>query len=186
MQNVITDCQGGVGCNHIQMIGKDFHAIPSFCDLERRFAKKTFMSRIEMSRSKSLGQQSHSKPRQEEMKIRLLLTVAGLAIYSALPTFAQEQKTVDPKLRQEIEAVEMKFQEAYNNRDVAAIAALYTENAVEVWNRGRTSFGLEAIRKMFANESATNPGKMVNTIDQVIIIRLAATFAKRFDQRRTK
>ena len=125
------------------------------------------MSRIEMSRSKSLGQQSHSKPRQEEMKIRLLLTVAGLAIYSALPTFAQEQKTVDPKLRQEIEAVEMKFQEAYNNRDVAAIAALYTENAVEVWNRGRTSFGLEAIRKMFANESATNPGKMVNTIDQV-------------------
>ena len=102
------------------------------------------------------------------MKIRyLLLTLAGLAIGFVLPTIAQEQKTVDPKLRQEIEAIEMKFQEAYNNRDVAAIAALYTENAVEVWNPGGTSFGLEAIRKMFADVFATNPGKMVNTIDQV-------------------
>ena len=101
------------------------------------------------------------------MKIRLLLTLVGLAIGFALPTVAQEQKTVDPKLRQEIEAIEMKFQEAYNNRDVAAIAALYTENAVEVSNQGRPSFGLEAIRKMFADEFATNPGKMVNTIVQV-------------------
>jgi ketosteroid isomerase-like protein len=101
------------------------------------------------------------------MKIHFLLILAGLAIGFVLPTVAQEQKTVDPKLRQEIEAVEMKFQEAYNNRDVAAIVALYTENAVEVWNRGRTCFGLEAIRKMFADEFATNPGKMVNTIYQV-------------------
>ena len=101
------------------------------------------------------------------MKIHFLLILAGLAIGFVLPTVAQEQKTVDPKLRQEIEAVEMKFQEAYNNRDVAAIAALYTENAVEVRNRGRTSFGLEAIKKMFADDFATNPGKMVNTIDQV-------------------
>jgi uncharacterized protein (TIGR02246 family) len=101
------------------------------------------------------------------MKMRLLITLAWLAIGYALPTVAQKQKTVDPKLRQEIEAVEMKFQEAYNNRDVAAIADLYTENAVEIWNGSRTSLGLEAIRKMFADEFATNPGKMVNTIDEV-------------------
>ena len=101
------------------------------------------------------------------MRIRLLSVLVGLAIGYALPTVAQEQKTVDPKVRQEIEAVEMKFQEAYNNRDLAAIAALYTENAVEVWNRGSSTFGLEAIRKRFADEFATNPGKMVNTIDQV-------------------
>ena len=153
MQNVITYCQGGVGCNHIQMIGKDFHAIPSFCDLERRFAKKTFMSRIEMSRSKSLGSNPF-KPWQEEMKIRLLLTVAGLAIYSVRRPLPKN-KTVDPKLRQEIEAVEMKFQEATITRR-GCYRSPYTENAVEVWNRGRTSFGLEAIRKMFANESATS------------------------------
>jgi ketosteroid isomerase-like protein len=83
------------------------------------------------------------------------------------PTSSQEQNTVDPKVRQQIEALEMKFQEAYNNRDVAAIAALYTENAAEVWSPGGTSFGLEVIRKMFADEFAKNPGKMVNTIVQV-------------------
>jgi uncharacterized protein (TIGR02246 family) len=101
------------------------------------------------------------------MKIRLLLSLAGLALGFVLPTLAQEQKAVDSEVRQKIKAIETKFQEAYNNRDVTAIAALYTENAVEVWNRGRTSFGLEAIRKMFADEFAKNPGKMVNTIVQV-------------------
>ena len=66
------------------------------------------------------------------MKIRLLLTLAGLTMGFALPAFAQEQKTVDPKMRQEVEAIEMKFQEAYNNRDVATISALHTQDAVEV------------------------------------------------------
>ena len=82
----------------------------------------------------------------------------------ALPIFAQQTE-----VRQQIEAIEMKLQEAYNNRDVAAIAALYTENAVEVWNwaGGGTFSGQEAIRKMFADEFAKNPGKMVNTIVQV-------------------
>ena len=83
------------------------------------------------------------------------------------PTSSQEQNTVDPKVRQQIEALEMKFQEAYNNRDVAAIEDLYTENAVEVWSPGGTSFGLEVIRKMFANEFAKSPGKMFNTIVQM-------------------
>ena len=101
------------------------------------------------------------------MRTHLLLTLLGMAIGLAAPTLAQEENALPPEVRQKIEAIETKFQEAYNNRDVTAIAALYTENAVEVWNRGRTSFGLEAIRKMFADEFAKNPGKMVNTIVQV-------------------
>jgi hypothetical protein len=54
---------------------------------------------------------------QEEgtMKIRLLLTLAGLVIGFALPTVGQEQKAVDPEVRQQIEAVITKFDEAYNN-----------------------------------------------------------------------
>ena len=40
------------------------------------------------------------------MKIRVLLALAGLAVGFALPIFAQEQKAVDPKARQEIEAIE--------------------------------------------------------------------------------
>jgi hypothetical protein len=51
------------------------------------------------------------------MKIRLLLTLAWLAIGFALPTFAQEQNTVDPEVRQQIEAVAMKFGEAFNKHD---------------------------------------------------------------------
>jgi hypothetical protein len=46
--------------------------------------------------------------------------------------FTQLKNTVDPQVRQQIEAVLLKFQEAYNNRDAAAIAALQTQNAIEV------------------------------------------------------
>jgi hypothetical protein len=35
------------------------------------------------------------------MKIRLLLALAGSAISVAVPTFAQEQNTVDPEVRQQ-------------------------------------------------------------------------------------
>ena len=51
-----------------------------------------------------------------------------------MPTFAQEQNTVDPEVRQQIEAVLMKLGEAYNKHDAAAITALYTQNAVQVWD----------------------------------------------------
>jgi len=42
------------------------------------------------------------------MKIRLILSLAGLASGFALPAFAQEKGTVDPQVRQEIEALEKK------------------------------------------------------------------------------
>jgi len=70
------------------------------------------------------------------MKIHLLLAVAGLAISVALPTFAQEQNTVDPEVRQQIEAVSMKYDGAYSKADAAAIVARYTQDAVEVWGVG--------------------------------------------------
>jgi hypothetical protein len=66
------------------------------------------------------------------MRTHLLLTLAGLAIGLASQTLAQEQKAVDPKVRQKIEAVVMKFVEAYNNYDMATISALHTQDAVEV------------------------------------------------------
>jgi hypothetical protein len=49
------------------------------------------------------------KRQEETMKIRLLFTLAGLAIGFAAPVLAQEQNTVDPEVRQQIEAVAMKF-----------------------------------------------------------------------------
>ena len=106
------------------------------------------------------------------MKTRLLLTLAGLAIGFTVPTFAQEQNAVDPEVRQQIEAVSMKFQEAYNEHDAAALAAGYTADAVEVrswatsWNGG-THSGQQAIEKMFETDFKLNSGKMVNKLVQL-------------------
>jgi ketosteroid isomerase-like protein len=91
------------------------------------------------------------------MKIRFLPTLIGLAISFALPTFAQEQKTVDPEVRQQIEAVFMKFQEAYNKHDAATMAALHTQDAVEVRSWQGLASGREAIGKRFAFDFATHP-----------------------------
>ena len=101
------------------------------------------------------------------MKIRLLLSLAGLALGFALPTAAQEQKTVDPKMRREIEAVEMAFQDAYNKHDAAAIAELHTQDAVELRTWQGSFSGQEAIQKMFEADFAKLPGKMDNKIIQV-------------------
>jgi hypothetical protein len=51
--DVTTYYQGGVGGNHIQVIRKDFHALPSFFDrqsspLKREFPLKAGMTRIEI------------------------------------------------------------------------------------------------------------------------------------------
>ena len=68
------------------------------------------------------------------MKIGSVAALIGLAISFAFPIYAQDQNAVDPKTRQEIEAVEMQIVEAYNKHDAAAVAALYTHDAVRVYN----------------------------------------------------
>jgi ketosteroid isomerase-like protein len=68
------------------------------------------------------------------MKMRSVIALAGLAISFAFPIYAQDQNAVDPKTRQEVEAVEMQIVEAYNKHDAAAVAALYTHDAVRVDN----------------------------------------------------
>jgi uncharacterized protein (TIGR02246 family) len=83
------------------------------------------------------------------MKLRLLVALVGLAISFALPTFAQQKDTVDPKIAQQIHALEMKFDEAFNRSDVGALAALYTEDAVRVTPHGTFS-GRQAIAKDYA------------------------------------
>jgi hypothetical protein len=77
------------------------------------------------------------------MKIRLLLTLAGLAIWFTVPTFAQQQSAVDPEVRQQIEAL-VKGDEAYNKHDAAALAAGYTEDAVFVGGVPNTQWPQES------------------------------------------
>ena len=94
------------------------------------------------------------------MKIRLLLALSGVAISFALPTFAQQKDTVDPRIAQQRDLVgdakaldefgvlAEKQSEAFTNKDPAAVAALFTEDAVLVAPDGMFS-GRQAIEKRY-------------------------------------
>ena len=84
------------------------------------------------------------------MQIRLGIALVALAISLALPTFAQQTNTPDPLLRQVADALSKKFDEAWNNNDAAGLAALFTEDAVLVTNRGPI-YGRDAIERMYAD-----------------------------------
>ena len=81
------------------------------------------------------------------MKIRLFLTLVGLAIGFAVPSFAQQ--TVDLQTRQQLDALLEKTDDAYINNDAAAAAALFTEDAVLVTPDNKTFHGREAIEKYY-------------------------------------
>jgi uncharacterized protein (TIGR02246 family) len=103
------------------------------------------------------------------MKMHLVVLV-GLAIGLVVPVLAYEQNAVDPEVRQQIEAVLAKYHEAYNNNDAAAIAALYTADAFEVFEKdaaGGAASGREAIEKRYAEQFASNPSKLSLTLIQV-------------------
>jgi ketosteroid isomerase-like protein len=85
----------------------------------------------------------------------------------SIPTLAQQQKAIDAEVRKQIEAVLTEFQDAYNKHDAAAVAALYSPDAVEFrsW-RGLLS-GREAIRSRFAFDFASSDGEMVTELLQL-------------------
>jgi hypothetical protein len=97
-----------------------------------------------------------------------LAALVGLAISFVLPTFAEEKIAVDPEVRQQIEALLMKYDEAYNNHDVAAVAALFTPMAVEVlgWETGGgAASGQQAIEQRYAVDLA---GAMNNHVSKLV------------------
>ena len=100
------------------------------------------------------------------MKTRLLGALVGLAISFAVPTFAQEKETVDPQLIQKLyDTLSKEWNEARNNHDAAAIAALYTENAIDVVDSGPL-YGRQAIEKFYAdNFKGWQPKNHTSTID---------------------
>jgi ketosteroid isomerase-like protein len=62
-----------------------------------------------------------------------------------MPALAQVQNAVDPEVRQQIEAAFMKYHEAYNQYDAAAVAAFYTLDAIEVLGETGVAVGKQAI-----------------------------------------
>ena len=106
------------------------------------------------------------------MKLGLEVAVAVLAIGIASATFAQQKDTVDPLTMQQIRALTMKYEEAYNSHDPAAVAALYTEDGSLVTTHNGVKHGREAIAKHcekieFQLWHANN---LVKTIDRVIAV----------------
>jgi uncharacterized protein (TIGR02246 family) len=86
------------------------------------------------------------------MKIPLLLTLAGLAIGFASPAIAFEGNLAgNVKALDEFIALGMKEAEAFNKNDAAALAALFTEDAVLVTPEGLFS-GRQAIEKWYADD----------------------------------
>jgi uncharacterized protein (TIGR02246 family) len=99
--------------------------------------------------------------------MRSLLALAGLVFGFTWLGLGQEQNTVDPEVRQQIEAVVKKHEDAYNKHDAAAYAALYTRDAVEVlsWeSEGGATVGQQAIEKKVAAEFASSPAKQSFTL----------------------
>jgi len=102
------------------------------------------------------------------MKIRLLLALAGFTIGFVLPTFAQQKDTVDPRIIQQRDLLGIadalavfgelsgKLDDAYNDKDAEAAAALFTEDAVLVTPDGMV-FGRQAIEKRYADAFQRRP-----------------------------
>ena len=84
------------------------------------------------------------------MKIRLLLAIVGLAISFAAPAFAQQKDAADPQIAEQLTAVSEKTNEAFNNGDAVALAALYTEDAIIVTPQGPV-YNRQAIEKWYAD-----------------------------------
>jgi ketosteroid isomerase-like protein len=100
------------------------------------------------------------------MKIRFLLALVGLAISFAFPTFAQQTSTPDPQLRQRLLVLIQKYSDAENNNDATALAALYTEDAVEVTDRGPVN-GRKVIEKLHADDlQKVHVSNHLITVDQ--------------------
>ena len=103
------------------------------------------------------------------MRIRLILTLAGFAIGFAVPVLAQEKDTVNPEVRQQIEAVLRKHEEAYNEYDAAAFAAGFTQYAVEL-SQGGMARGREEIEERYAADLASRPTKQSFKLLQVCAV----------------
>jgi uncharacterized protein (TIGR02246 family) len=91
----------------------------------------------------------HNRIRKVCPLVAATLIIPALAISFAVPTLAQEKDAVDPQVIEQLAQIDKKYSEAVNNNDAAAVAALFTEDAVYVTDRGLV-YGRQAIEKQYA------------------------------------
>jgi uncharacterized protein (TIGR02246 family) len=107
----------------------------------------------------------------ETMKMRLLPTLAALAIGLAVEAFALWGNLAgDTKALDEFMALRMKVGEAYNKNDAAALAALFTEDAIYVAPEGVFGGqlgGRQAIEKAFVDVFQRHPTNFISEANQL-------------------
>lgn len=104
------------------------------------------------------------------MNIRLIIALTGLAINFNLLSFAQQKDGVDPKVVEQIRALAMGYEAAYNKQDPSAVAALFKEDGVRVTHSG-TYYGRPAIEKSFAKDfQRWHTDDLFKRVDQVFVI----------------
>ena len=103
------------------------------------------------------------------MKRRLPFALTALAISLTAPAPAQENNTVEPKVRQQIEALNQKYDEAFNQNDAEAVAVLFTADAVEAGPEGAAS-GQQEIEDRYKVLFESHPNRHASKLDQVYAI----------------
>jgi uncharacterized protein (TIGR02246 family) len=73
--------------------------------------------------------------------------------------------TADPQISKLVNALSKKYDEAINNNDAAAVAALYTEDAVFVTDVGQR-YGREAVEKWYTDTMQYHPKNHTSKPDQ--------------------
>jgi uncharacterized protein (TIGR02246 family) len=103
------------------------------------------------------------------MKFCLLLIIAGLVCGFSGPARAQERNTIDPQVRQEVEALNLKYDEAFNRNDAEAVATLLTADAVETGPEEVAS-GQQEIEDRYKILFESHPNRHATKLDQVYAI----------------
>ena len=99
--------------------------------------------------------------------MKILVGLLGLTVGLALPLFGQEPQAVSADVRLQVEAVFVKFQDAYNARDAEGIASTMTQDMVEMRSWAGLAIGKQAVIGRFLQDFKENPGQMMNTILQM-------------------
>jgi ketosteroid isomerase-like protein len=81
------------------------------------------------------------------------------------PVTRRNPATADPQISEQVNALSKKYDEAVNNNDAAALAALYTEDAVLVTDVG-LRYGRKAVEKWYTDTFQYLPKNHTSNPDQ--------------------
>jgi uncharacterized protein (TIGR02246 family) len=95
--------------------------------------------------------------------------LVGLVISAAALAHAQEKGMVDPRVREQIEALNVKYDEAFNQNEAEAVAALFMVDAIETGPEEAAS-GQQEIEDRYKIFFGTHPNGHATKLDQVYAI----------------